>query len=808
MYGLLCINACIGAIFYFYPMKNWLLCVLHLFTLHCWAQGVDFTRMVLTLELDTVKSEVDGLVSLNFIHEGEVDSIFLNGIEMNYREVMLNGSYVDYESNEEGIWLKPDRDLLQDTNRIFISYTARPRKGIYFIGWGDTTQLSRRQIWTQGQGIDHRHWIPHRDDQTDKLVTDITVIFDSTYNVVSNGRLVGHKQVEGGKIMWHYVMTKPMSSYLLALAIGDYDSTLTHSESGTPLIQYYYPERENDYPFYYYRNEEIHNFLEEEIGVDFPWQNYKQIPVQDFRHGAMENTTATIFGDFFLVDPVAFNDRNYTYVNAHELAHQWFGNVVTAESSLDHWLHEGFATYYQWLSERNLYGEDFFDWTRYEAAEMVAEASKIDTIALGNIEAGSNRFYQKGAWVLHMLEQKLGRDDFRKAMRHYLESNKFGVVTTASLSKAIQEATGYDARKFFSQWVKTPAEPIIRIKHLSTNDTSLFLKIEQDSNLPGFPFEIDARLKLVYEEGDTEIKDIKLTQSSEQFRFDLKRDTSLLYWNFDPDMNILGLVGENKPVEMSLKQLELDSNLLDRYEAILYLNPEPLSSKREMLTKAFQNEDEHYSVRAEALKQILKEQHPEHKQFLEAALTSKDVQLQKKAIEHVRRPDSSMREILAALRKGRSYELREKAVHVSINNNDPSANQWLYDSIYRTQPGIPGYQLRTTVLLYRVAIFKDKEAFNELVSYTSPGYDFITRINAMQALRPIGILTEDLITNLFDAMFNPNWKLRKEAIALLQEFYRERESRQQLTKYIQKHQSGWEDFQKRRIKRTFGANIL
>src|SRR5690606_24093587 len=210
----------------------------------------------------------------------------------------------------------------------------------------------------------------------------------SNYEVVSNGSLVS-KTEEGKQTRWHYKMSKPHSSYLMMLAIGKYEVKKTVSKSGVPLWQYYYPDRADDYEWYYRSNEEIFNFLEQKIGVPYPWGNYKQVPVQDFQHGAMENTTATIFGDFFLVDEVAFNDRNYTYVNAHELAHQWFGNLVTATGSDEHWLHEGFATYYQWLSEMNLYGQDFFDWERYMAAQMVFEASKIDTVPLGNGKAGS-----------------------------------------------------------------------------------------------------------------------------------------------------------------------------------------------------------------------------------------------------------------------------------------------------------------------------------------------------------------------------------------------------------------------------------
>ena len=179
-------------------------------------------------------------------------------------------------------------------------------------------------------------------------MTSIEVLMDSQYEVISNGFL-NKKEENGSETRWIYQMDEPHSSYLIMLAIGEYDHYKETSKSGVELINYYYPDWTYRNEYTYYQNKQIFDFLEAEVGVSFPWQNYKQVPVRDFQHGAMENTGATIYGDFYCVDSISFQDDNYVTINAHELAHQWFGNWVTSKNSENHWLHEGFATYYSWL---------------------------------------------------------------------------------------------------------------------------------------------------------------------------------------------------------------------------------------------------------------------------------------------------------------------------------------------------------------------------------------------------------------------------------------------------------------------------
>ncbi len=790
-----------------------------------WGQTTDFKHLVLSVRLDTNQSEVVGTVALTFdfqpSKEGKRDSVYLNGIKMHYRMASLNGEKADFNYDESGIWFTPEKGVLRTReNVIVIHYSCSPRRGIFFVGWNDETGLSERQIWTQGQGIDHRHWIPYKDDQTDKLTTEIIVTFGSSYQVVSNGELLlkSKNEYNPAETVWHFGMKNPHPGYLMMLGIGKYASKQTQSKSGIPLTQYYYPEKEEDYPWYYYKNEEIFNFMEKEIGVPFPWVNYKQVPVQDFQHGAMENTTATIFGDFFLVDEHAFNDRNYTYVNAHELAHQWFGNLVTAENSDHHWLHEGFATYYQWLSEKHLYGQDFFDWERYKAAQLVFEASKIDTVPLGNGKAGSSRFYQKGAWVLYMLDQELGHETFKKVVKHYLENNMYGVVNTETFNKSIRKVTGKDYSKFFERWVKMPGEPVFVVEQVYGDEKKATFQYEHDFA----SYECShLKLKGIYNNGadttialacsDTMLKPVSRHGGEIIYIHSIAlsdtRKNPFKYWQWNSNMAILAQVSETKPLEMWLAQYEGSKAMLDRYFAIKALWDFDLKEIEKTLISAFENEGEFFSIRAEALSQLLEGEHKKADKYLAAALQSKDVQLQKEAIKLLQNPTEEQLEIIAGLRNGNSYQLRENAIHKSIDPKNPPANQWLNDSLFYQEPGFPGHNVAITALLYRTAFLKDAAALDELKAYTSSRYDFMTRTKAMDALAALKYFDKGLIKNYFDAVFNLNRTLAREARAHLKNYYQNAEYKTLIDDYISWHKDGFSDFEKRLVNLTFGLNL-
>lgn len=717
-----------------------------------------------------------------------LDTLKLNALRTEVLALELNGEKADFVKNDTALFIPLKKG--SPKVELYIHYRVKPRKGLYFIGWQDTSFRSRRQIWTQGQGIDHRHWIPHHDNQSDKILFSAEWIFNANYEVMSNGVLDSTWLVEGEK-HWLYSMKKPMSSYLIALAIDRYEITRTIVNS-VPHYLYHYPERKGDTAWYYYKHKAIATFLEKEIGYPYPWPNYKQAPVQDFRHGAMENTCATIFGDFFLVDQWAFADQNYTYVDAHEFAHQWFGNLVTAKNAKHHWLHEGFATYYQWLSEGQLYGDDFFAWELEKARVMVESATEVEALPLAHPKAGSARFYQKGGWLLFMLRNYVGDSIYRGVISDYLNWYEYQVVENQDLIELFAESSDANIKDFFKTWLYADKEPSLRIER---NPSSSKIEIELIGELP-------QDLVLVEQfEGKTHRRKLRLKEGRQ--KIELNSEESLFY--FDHYREMLLKVSEQKTAADWYFQYESSSSFLSKYFVLENLVGQAPSGILAWSRAIAEDSTLHFALRSKAFEVYASQDLPESRKvhLLESLLTTRDIQLQKRLLKIALLERWELaRNIVEPLRSGPSYQLRKSALELSIDPRNLDSNQWLYDSLFAMEPGIPGNEILLTSLLYRMLLFQDQEAYHQLLDFASISFDFNTRITALQYLAYLPHPNQDYLKQLWDAFFNSNWKLVRIARSGLQ---KEREKQpDKWEDYYRAHYPDWTDFQKRKAERTFG----
>ena len=378
-----------------------------------------------------------------------IDSIYLDAIDMRFENVTLNGKPIKYKNDGKKLIIYNNFKPSQDNQLNFIFFAA-PKKAMYFVGWEDDAP---NQIWTQGQGKYTSHWLPSIDDMNDKIEFDLTYTAPKGYEVISNGKLLV-KAEDLGFNLWKYNMEKPMSSYLVAMALGKYNKVTDISASGIPLEMYYYPEDSLKVEPTYRYTKEIFDFLEKEIGVAYPWQNYKQVPVHDFLYAGMENTGCTIFSDAFMIDDIAFNDKNYVNVNAHELAHQWFGNLVTETSGTHHWLQEGFATYYALLAEQKIFGDKYYYWRLFEYAQELATQDRVGrSTALLDPKSSSTTFYKKGALVLFLLKDLIGEVSFKTAIQNYLSQFAFKNVETNDLIAEMEAVSGKDLSDFVNKWL-------------------------------------------------------------------------------------------------------------------------------------------------------------------------------------------------------------------------------------------------------------------------------------------------------------------------------------------------------------------
>ncbi|KIA99431.1 M1 family metallopeptidase [Flavobacterium sp. KMS] len=445
-------------------------------------QYVDFKSVLGEITINTADRSLSGNVIYDFDVLKPIDTIKIDAQNMSFSNLKINGNEIIFiNTNKQLQLIFP---FQKGKHTLTFNYSAKPKQALYFVGNFDSTQGDKSddvngQVWTQGQGRYTSNWFPSFDDVNEKVVFNLNITFDKNYKVISNG-LLKNKLENGNSIVWQYRMQNPMSSYLLMLAIGKYEEKELKSKSRIPLE--YYIEN-NDIsrfePTYRY-SKQIFDFLEKEIGVKYPWEIYKQAPVRDFIYAGMENTTATLLSTRYVVDSIGFEDRKYTNVNAHELAHHWFGNLITAESSTHHWLQEGFATYYALLAEKEIYGEDYFYSKLYDTAQQLKYASRTDTIPVLNAKASSLTFYEKGAWALFVLHDALGDKTFKKVIKNYLKKYAFQTVNTNDFFEEIKKLSNYDLKEFSKIWLETTAFNNQQANELLSKNKAIQIRLEVD----------------------------------------------------------------------------------------------------------------------------------------------------------------------------------------------------------------------------------------------------------------------------------------------------------------------------------------
>lgn len=761
---------------------------------------LDVERVVVDVKFDPPKGEVKGKVTHYFkVLREKADSVFFDAPGIEIEKVTLDGRDIKYKTVETGVYVYHPFTWTQ-RGALMFTYKATPRKGVYFIGWNDPKNKSRKQIWTQGQGIDHRYWIPCYDDANDKVLSETIVTFDATYQVLSNGQKVEEKDNGDGTKTWHYKMPKPHSLYLLMLGIGKYKTKTLYAKSGTPLHLWYYPDHEDRFGYTYKYSSEAVNFMEEHTGVAYPWGSYAQIPVQDFIYGAMENTTATIFGDFFCTDARDFLDRNYVNVNVHELTHQWFGDLITHRAPKHTWLHESFATFYPKLFTRKYYGQDAYQWQRRGEHNAALDAGKKDNYPVMSNKGGTARVYPKGSAVLDMMLYVFGEEQYRRVITHYLNKHRFKCVETNDLYQSFQDTLGLSPKWFFEQWLERGGEPHYEIKYADiTENGKRFTEIDvrqihtRDAitRLFDMPIVFEAH----YTDGVKDTVRARVAKESETVRIPNPGNRSLSYVLFDPGSYILKQVTFKKSFAELKAQALGAKNMIDRYDAVHALREFPAAKKRELLFQLFEEERFH-AVKAEIVHQTAQDSHPDSYTILRRAIADRAFEVRQAVATHVKDvpmeikvdferllTDSSYNTVIAAMEKLCMQYPKEKKRFLELTKND-------YGIGNRVK--VKWHELNAD----------NKNSMRALVDYASNSYEFRTRQNAMEALRRLNYLDDDLIACLFDAVLNPNTRLAGVAETSLKHYYGHTQYKSKLHNVYKNRK--WNKVQKPIVDRIFG----
>lgn len=741
---------------------------------------LDFQELILNISIQPKEGTLKGSVTHIFTPlRNKVEQFFLDAREgLNIKDAKVNGRGITFKRDTSGYTFYSDQPLIFGTKySLVINYEAKPKYGIFFIGWNDSTNNSKKQIWTQGQGINNRHWIPLYDDMNDKIISEINITFDAAYQVLSNGNKLKEKDNKDGTKTWQYRMPQPHAPYLIMLGIGNYEIKEAKSKSGQILRYYYYPEHKDRVESIYKFSTQIMDFYEKEIGINYPWKApYSQMPAQDYMFGAMENTTATVFGDFYCVDARSYLDRNYVGVNAHELAHMWFGDMITARSSSDTWLQESFATHYQWLFDREAFGKNNFDWLRKNAINQALTASQADKKALASSDAGTTRWYPKGAFVLEMIKYIVGKEQYNRVIKRYLEKNAYKNVDSNELLIAFQDELGISLNWFWDEWVYKGGEPAYKVSYSdiknAKNERLTEITVEQTheiNDLVGL-FKMPIKFEVYYRDKTKDTLLQLIENQTTKVIIPNKNNMEIDFVLFDPNAQIMKSVVFIKYQEEWMNQALRAPNMLDRYDAILQLKGVELNKKRETLISAFMH-DKFHAIRAEIVNQLAADTANESLAVLQNAIYDKEVNVRKAIINNISILPTKFEQQLRTLLKDSSYLAIEVALEKMISKYPE--NQNVYLELTKNETGNNHKNVRIKWLELNLNQTKNDLFLQELVSYTSPSYEFRTRVLAIEVLKRLNFYSSKLMENLAQAALHFNGRLASPAGQTLEYYYKQ-----------------------------------
>ncbi|MGE5107345.1 MAG: M1 family aminopeptidase, partial [Sphingobacteriales bacterium] len=468
-----------------------------------------------------------------------------------------------------------------ETFTIFIDYISKPNeyqvkgsvaikdaKGLYFINPKGEEKDKPTQIWTQGETEANSVWCPTIDKPNQRQTNEISMTVPDKYVTLSNGLLLSQKKNSDGTRTDTWKMSLPHAPYLMMMAVGDFK--IYKDKWRNKEVSYYLEPAYAPYAKQIFGNTpEIMDFYSKILGMDFPWQKYSQIVVRDFVSGAQENTSATVHNESVQRTPRELLDGNQEDYIAHELFHQWFGDLVTTESWSNITVNESMANYSEVLWFGYKYGKDagdakFLEDVTYYLSSQ--NSAKLDLVRF-NYADKEDVFdlvsYQKGGAILHMLRNYVGDSAFFKALNLYLTANKFKSTEATQLRLAFEEVTGEDLNWFWNQWYYGSGHPNLKIDYVY-DGTKVKVIIQQlTDKIFRLPIAID-----IYNGPNKERHKVWIEKQSEVFDFPYTKKPDLV--NVDGDKILLCVKEDNKTIENYEHQFKYAGTFIDRHEALEY----------------------------------------------------------------------------------------------------------------------------------------------------------------------------------------------------------------------------------------------
>ena len=543
------------------------------------SRDYDLQHSKIALRFDLDQKRVLGEVthSLSILRGGST-KVFFDSVGLTIQSVTLNRAAIKFETSADKLIVPlPAAAKAGDKFEIAIRYEGKPAKGMYFILPDKDYPDRPRQIWTQGESEDTRYYLPTYDYPNDRLTTETILTVPASWITVSNGKLMNVSEAGKGLKTWHWKESVPSSTYLITVVAGEFDE-ITDTWHGIP-VTYYAPKGRGDrLPLNYGRTPAMMELFSKKFGVDYPWEKYAQVMVDDFVAGGMENSSATTNNSSSLVHPKLAPEyfTGEDDLISHELGHQWFGDLVTCKDWGDIWLNEGFATFLEAVWTEAHYGKDQADYERWNNAREWFESNSLwnKPIVRHDFDDSSEfdgNAYNKAGWVLYMLREQTGEDAFYRGLKYYLEVNRGKSVVTADLAKAIEESAHVNVDQFFSQWLYGAGAPKFDLsytydgaKHQVMLTVTQIQKVEGRVGL----FRVPVEVEITTGSGP---KLYNFTVSKDKQTFPLPAESAPLMVLFDKGGHILKSAEFHKEKKEWLYQVKNATDLADRADAVVAL---------------------------------------------------------------------------------------------------------------------------------------------------------------------------------------------------------------------------------------------
>ncbi|HKS36989.1 MAG TPA: M1 family aminopeptidase [Verrucomicrobiae bacterium] len=588
---------------------------------------VDILHVALEVTPDFRQRTIAGRATLKFKPIAKpLEELRLDAVDLMVESVTSTEGVLGHRTTPDQIVITFTEPIAADKEAsVTVSYRCEPKQGLYFRTPEMGYPATDTHLWTQGETTEAKHWFPSYDFPNEKFTSETVCRVPEEMTVLSNGRKVAEERDPAtGLVAFRWLQDKPHVNYLITLCAG-YFKKMEDRHKEVPLAFWTTPSQFAHASNSFRGTKEMMAFFEQEIGVPYPWAKYDQVCVLDFNHGGMENTSQTMLTHNTIFTAASENIRTSEALVAHELAHQWFGDLVTCKDWSHIWLNEGFATYYEALYDLHAHGRDEFLYNMLNNMRGFINTTN-DTIPIvwRKFDSPNEQFgfraYPKGAWVLHMLRSQLGEDLYRRCIKTYVERHAYGNVVTEDLNAVIEELSGRTFDRFFDQWVYHAHHPELQIEYawderarLAKLTVRQSQKLSEDVVLFSFPLKVRFNTK----EGRIS-KEVTVKEKAEDFYLPLSSAPEVV--RIDPDLGLLAKIDFKPPFGMLFAQLTDKEDALGRILAAEQLatrkDRDAVARLKEALGK-----DAYYGARIEASK-ALRSIHTD--EALEALLASTD----------------------------------------------------------------------------------------------------------------------------------------------------------------------------------------